>query len=66
MGEITSENLAFTCALRYARIRASPPVSAAVVTQLVTHLSDPLPGHADAALDTRGSVRGSPAGERCL
>jgi hypothetical protein len=52
MGEITNENLTLTCDPRYARIRGSPPVSVPVVTQSLTHLSDPLPGHADAVLDT--------------
>jgi hypothetical protein len=41
MGEITSENLALTCAPRYAHIRGSPPVFAPVFTQLVTQALTP-------------------------
>jgi hypothetical protein len=36
MDEITSENLALTCAPRYVCIRGRPPVFVPVVTQLVT------------------------------
>jgi hypothetical protein len=55
MSEITSENLALTCAPKYVRICGSPPVFAPVVTQTLT------PCH----LGKHGGERNGPGERSC-